>query len=743
MAFTSNIFKHIISIGYEFETHDISKISMSQDDMVVSNISMQGLKNRVASKEAIKLDNHNYSVYDHNEYIDDPDMDGDVPNNDVMMHTTVDFSNSNFDSQLAPLCKDSTEKNSLYAFKLGRQIYPITFPGDLGDVKEFPCSNFSGVEWIVTYYKPPSSPQIILNTYIDACSRITEQLNGFETKTGSFLIRDTKKVVGYKYRHIYHKPGTNFYFLQRNDGINTNTTRNNFSMQSIEIVPQMTFCVNAVHAMDVMEAMLTFTPTKNTRMGMNLKKLQQEFSLVYECTSLMFPEKKTDIIKKAICMLSLILFKVVVYVNRYSVIGAKEVDYYFKDDLTFSVRHSNVTLYNRLIELVGDVKERFTQPIIDRLYSKSKPALSKVVHKRHKRFGDPKFSFQSYFDYLDTGKDWFEVNDIVKFTAMYDFKDDNLMIEHREFGPTIATMMTDRNIHVRNFSPTVEMIQKLNDELISEKKAVNLHNKIYNKNTSRYTKKCKPGQVRDAKFSCTQKNKGISYFKFPCNQANKKLLDYLIMHAREQSSNFKQIFPWEHSCDENYFIYVALEIPRKATIQSILTKKIKPIIYGWLNVSITKWKSYQIAYVSHITTRTDKTVFKGVGTTLIQKMEKDLTPTVDFIKLMPIETATSFYTKIGYTSCLRYDETSLLFLCKTLNREPPTKYTKYMHVQQQKEDDKVLEKEEEILTEILSKLTNPEKEKINQQMKKDETFSNTLIFTYIENGIDAVKTLIE
>ena len=28
MAFTSNIFKHIISIGYEFETHDISKISI-------------------------------------------------------------------------------------------------------------------------------------------------------------------------------------------------------------------------------------------------------------------------------------------------------------------------------------------------------------------------------------------------------------------------------------------------------------------------------------------------------------------------------------------------------------------------------------------------------------------------------------------------------------------------------------------------------------------------------------------
>ena len=743
MAFTSTIFKHIISIGYEFETHDIAKISMSQDDMVNSNLSMQGLKYRIASKDAVKLDNHSYSVYDHNEYIDDPDMDGDVPNNDIMMHTTVDFSPANFDSQLAPICKDSTEKNSLYAFKLGKQTYPITFPGDLGDVKEFPCSNFSGVEWIVTYYKPPSSPQIILNTYIDACTRIMEQLNEFEKKTGSFLIRDTKQLVGYKYRNIYHKPGTNFYFLQINDGINTNTSRNNFSLDSIEIVPQMTFCVNAVHAMDVMETMLTFTPSKNTHMGMNLKKLQKEFSLVYECVSLMFPETKTDDIKKAICMLSLILYKVVVYVNRFSVVGAKEEDYYFKDDLTFSVRHSNVTLYNRLIELVGDVKERFTQPILDKLYSKSKHALSKVVHKRNKRFGDPKYSFQSYFDYLDTGKDWLEVNDIVKFTAMYDFKDDNLMIEHREFGPTIATMMTDRNIHVRQYFPTVKMLQTLNNALISEKKAVNLQHKIYNKSTSRYTKKCKPGEIRDAKFSCTKKNKGISYFKFQCNQHNKKLLDYLIGHAREQSASFKQIFPWEHACDENYFVYVALEIPNRTTLQSMLSKKTKPIIYGWMNVSVTKWKSYRIAYVTHITTKTDKTVFKGVGTTLIQKMEKDMIPTIDFIKLSPIETATSFYTKLGYTPCLAYDESSPLFLCKTLYREPPTQYTNYIHTQQEKEERQVRQKEQKIVTEITSQLSKPEVIKIKRKMKEDETFLNILIFTYTESGIEEIKQLIE
>lgn len=747
MAFSSDLFKHIISIGYEFETHDISKISMSNYEMVVSNISMQGLKNRVMSKHATKLDNNNYTIhhpdedFTHNEYIDDPDMDGDVPNNDIMMHSTVDFSHANFDSQLMPHCKDSTDKNSLYAFKLNRQTYPLTFPGLLGDINEYPCSNFSGVEWIITYYKPPSSPHIILNTYVDACSRIVEQLNSFEKKTGSFIIRDTKKVVGYTYRNIYHKPGTNFYFLQRNDGIKTNTARNTFSIQDIVIVPQMTFCVNALYAMDVMDAMLKFTPTKNTRIGMNLKKLQEEFSLVYECTSLLFPEQKTNNIKKAICMLSLILFKVVVYVNRFSVVGAKEKDYYFKDDLTFSVRHSNVTLYNRLKELV-DIKDRFKLPIMERLYTLSKQALTRECGKRHTRFGDPKFSLQSYFNYLDTGKDWFEENDIVKFTAFYDFKDDNLMIEHREFGPTIATMMTDKNIHVKDYAPTLKMIQSLNTMLIDEKRAVNVQNKIYNKNTSRYTKKCKSGEVRNAKFSCTKKNKGLSYFKISCNDENKKLLAYLIEHAREQSANFKQIFPWEHECKDNYFIYVALELPSKATLQSMLSKKMKPTIYGWLTVSITNWNSYKIAYVTHITARVDKTVFKGVGTTLIQKMENDLMYTIDFIKLSPIETATSFYIKIGYTTCLAYDEFSPLYLCKTLKRDPPEGYTKYMHSQQEKEEREVREKEKEIVNEILAQLTKPEIAKIKKNIKEDETFLNTLIYVYTENGIQEVKNLV-
>ena len=488
MAFVHNVFQHILSIGYEFETHDLSKVSLVDDRFIVSDTTNPGLKAKLLSGEAAPLDDHSFTL-PHPEYVNDPDMDGDVPNNSIMMHTTVDFNEETpFDAQLAN-CENGN-KNSLYAFKLARKVTPITFAKDL---ELNSCANFSGVEWIVTYYKPRPSPHIILNTYIDACSRIADQLHSFEQHTGKFMIRETKEVVGYPHRHLYHKPGTNLYLLQRNDGPDTNTTRNTFTLDRTEIIPQMTFRVRAEHAMDVMQAMLTFTPTRPTRMGMNLKKLQEEFSRVYACAKSIFPKNK-----KAACYLGLILFKVAVYVNRFSK-RKEDSGYYFKDDLTFAVRHSNTVLYKRLRELVDVDLPYSAMDVYD-----SKAALTRVLPPTHKDFGNPKVSLQSYFEYLEKS-DWFEDQKIVKYIATFDFVDDTLVVEHREFGPTIATMMTDRNIHVKQFAPTLHMIQTLNEALVSEKQAKRIQGKIVNPLTSRYTKKCRPGQIRDATFTCRKR----------------------------------------------------------------------------------------------------------------------------------------------------------------------------------------------------------------------------------------------
>lgn len=44
MAFVHNVFKHILSIGYEFETHDLSKVSLVDDQFIVSDTTNPGLK---------------------------------------------------------------------------------------------------------------------------------------------------------------------------------------------------------------------------------------------------------------------------------------------------------------------------------------------------------------------------------------------------------------------------------------------------------------------------------------------------------------------------------------------------------------------------------------------------------------------------------------------------------------------------------------------------------------------------
>lgn len=70
MAFVHNVFQHILSIGYEFETHDLSKVSLVDDRFIVSDTTNPGLKAKLLSGEATPLDNHSFTL-PHPEYVND------------------------------------------------------------------------------------------------------------------------------------------------------------------------------------------------------------------------------------------------------------------------------------------------------------------------------------------------------------------------------------------------------------------------------------------------------------------------------------------------------------------------------------------------------------------------------------------------------------------------------------------------------------------------------------------------
>jgi hypothetical protein len=178
----------------------------------------------------------------------------------------------------------------------------------------------------------------------------------------------------------------------------------------------------------------------------------------------------------------------------------------------------------------------------------------------------------------------------------------------------------------------------------------------------------------------------------------------------------------------------------------MMQENIKPEIYGWMTVSISKWKRYDIANVDYLTARHNKSAFKGIGTSLIQQMERHMEDLyIDFIKLMPIETASSFYTKMGYTPCLNVNGKTPYLMCKTLRHDPSYAYATYLDKKKMESVKEDKDNEQSILTDIRSQLSEPEQEIFDTKIK-EESFLNTVVFVYLDEeqgGIGQVKKLLE
>jgi hypothetical protein len=218
---------------------------------------MKNLNHRVKTNKAKKIDDHYYSMHTmspkFNEYIDDPDMDGNVPNKDIMMHTVIDTGNNDFESQLKPHCKNKN-KNSLYAFKIDDQLYPIKFSDALIDQD---CFTFSGVEWIITYYKPENSKNIILSNFFNSIILLKEHLSKLTTIDNSnFLyLNENNNYVKYennKINQVYVLPDTTLVYYNNSSYDVPNYDIN----KDLKIVVQMTFSCDISYAFRLMKKLL-------------------------------------------------------------------------------------------------------------------------------------------------------------------------------------------------------------------------------------------------------------------------------------------------------------------------------------------------------------------------------------------------------------------------------------------------------------------------------------------------------
>jgi hypothetical protein len=311
----TSIFKKIISLGYEFETSELAKLSMHQNKktLINSDIAPRVLPEREDRESIKRIDNNYISVripigvdvakidkeyapgnipegleeeeledYERNRLLekwakkenesyldyfyeyrkDDNPM-------SVQFQVTNDLGETEFGTMLNSFCEGINKpKNDLYFFKTKKgKLMDIKFSEEIAKTEV--CDAFSGIEFVITYYHPKKdNPNVIADTFLDAISRIVDHFGNLKPIEGSLMIDDGKKEltnVGYLEgnRILYHKANTNLYYMQTYDSFGTLTPEGDLKLQTISdaiFVPQLTFKSKALDTMDIIKELARPSP---------------------------------------------------------------------------------------------------------------------------------------------------------------------------------------------------------------------------------------------------------------------------------------------------------------------------------------------------------------------------------------------------------------------------------------------------------------------------------------------------
>jgi hypothetical protein len=592
-------FKNILSIGFEFETHDLAKLSLHQNGktLINSDIALRVIKDKIATGEVKSVDDNYLLVQipiklESEKKVEDVDEDmselqkefleefeeleGDDSKEEtyleylnenrgkdnketVKFQDTNDIGDGNFGDMLEKECEGlKIPKNDMYYFKSNTgKMYDIKFSENM-DL----CKTFSGLEFVVTYYKPKQKNEnMIVDTFVDACSRIIDHFGDLKKTSGSLMIKKGKdefKTIGLLEgnRRLYNKPGTNLFYMDTYDSLHWKKDRPTRTPNDSVFIPQMTFKSKAAHTLDIIKELVNKDPSyKVGRRSINqhkfeyddvvtTEKMVDELIAEFNKVSKHKISGEKGIGKTLKFYLFLFFYKVARYIENHSKILFGEDDY-LKDYLSFSSRHTNYTLYARIKEIMGkhygvtnakELVDFFYQPeILKRMYEASgfseddydekgnfryDDADVVDLPKRSNNFGNPMYSLLSYFKYFEdpvtkkkgnpdykTANDWFVDSGLDVYSTTFDLKNDEVLIENRYFRFEIGLWLknkVDREIHT--------------DEL-SIREMYALVNSLYGKNTKKLmnleedpvkhklTKKCKEGFKRGKDFECVKTKK--------------------------------------------------------------------------------------------------------------------------------------------------------------------------------------------------------------------------------------------
>jgi hypothetical protein len=228
LTYLSNpVFRHIRSIGYEFEAHNLTKISLSNDGQTY----FSSFINAHMETNATVLSTKKFRKYSWPDHVEPVCRQADSNNYEFCFYAD---NNTKANPKLNKVCErmHMKNKNKFWFVRnpaVSQKPIYIKFDDD-------ECSYFSDLEWNVTFYRFPNPETVVLDTFRTAVDLILDQLEeGVEPV--QLVATDGEKKSVMKTR-LWAKS-----FLEINHF-------------PLSVVPQLTFACPIEHCMDVIEGFL-------------------------------------------------------------------------------------------------------------------------------------------------------------------------------------------------------------------------------------------------------------------------------------------------------------------------------------------------------------------------------------------------------------------------------------------------------------------------------------------------------
>ena len=379
-----SIFRHIKSIGFEIETTDLIKFTVEKYK-----------KREVLVNSALTNIDLEYGYFDENEYtdiIDTPDLKFKITNDSAEdsafneeLETLFDVHKEDDDCDKV-IFKLSIPKNE----HLKQTKYDIKVREP--DLELHNCSSFTDVEWIITYYKPEISKNVILNTFYNSMNLLRDHLSKLKTIHNSklYYLNEANKYVKYdnaKINQVYILPETTLVYYN-----NSIYDINNYDINTnLKIVVQMTFSCDIDYVFRIMKKLLSIEysskqleivkkylekSNKNIE-GINelieqtmrnenfdldavdnaleiVKKMFKSYNSEKQNSDYLFVSDNSNT-KKLKMYFFLIMYKLYIYLNSYLQNKEDNAESLFKKSLSFAVRHNNYFLYLEVKKLIRHI----------------------------------------------------------------------------------------------------------------------------------------------------------------------------------------------------------------------------------------------------------------------------------------------------------------------------------------------------------------------------------------------------